>query len=66
MAIFNHPKEVNMTYLEHMQHSLYFALLLFISSIKAIIHAFLPNLFVTSTSDCVKIIATLLNMNEYY
>ena len=66
MSIFNHPKEVNMTYLEHMQHSLYFALLLFISSIKAIIHAFLPNLFVTSTSDCVKIISTLLNTNEYY
>ena len=63
MAIFNHPKEVNMTYFEHMQHSLYFALLLFISSIKALIHAFLPNLFVTSTSDCVKIIDTLLNMN---
>ena len=48
---FNHPKNVCMTYLKHMKLSLYLSYLLAKGSAKAIIHAFLPDTFITSTSD---------------
>ena len=48
---FNHPKNVCMTYFTHMKLSLYLSYLLAKGSAKAIIHAFLPDTFITSTSD---------------
>ena len=48
---FDHPKNVCMTYFKHMKLSLYFSYLLAKGSIKAIVHAFLPDTFITSTSD---------------
>ena len=44
---------MNMDYLEHMMISLNYAAILFISCIKALIHSFIPDLFVTSTSECI-------------
>ena len=51
MFLFKHPKNVCMTYLKHMKLSLYLSYLLGKASIKAIVHAFLPDTFITSTSD---------------
>lgn len=49
-----HPNENGMGYFKHMYHSLHFAVMLFIASIKAIIHALFPFLFSTSTTDVAK------------
>ena len=51
MKFFTHPKEVCMSYFEHMKLSLYFSWILWKASILAVIHAFLPDTFITSTSD---------------
>jgi len=48
---FDHPKNVCMTYIKHMKLSLYLSYLLAKGSAKAIVHAFLPDTFITSTSD---------------
>lgn len=48
-----HLRDMNMDYLEHMMISLNYAAILFISCIKALIHSFIPDLFVTSTSECI-------------
>ena len=48
-----HLRDMNMDYLEHMMISLNYAAILFLSCIKALIHSFIPDLFVTSTSECI-------------
>jgi hypothetical protein len=48
-----HLRDMNMDYLEHMMISLNYAAILFISCIKALIHSFIPDVFVTSTSECI-------------
>lgn len=48
---FAHPNSVCMSYFEHMKLSLGFAGTFFVGSVKAVIHAFFPNAFITSTSD---------------
>jgi hypothetical protein len=50
-SYFQHQNAVCMTYFEHMRLSLGFSATLFIGSFKAIVHAFLPNYFITSTTD---------------
>jgi hypothetical protein len=50
---FKHLRDSNMNYFEHMFVSLNYALILFISCIKALIHSFIPDLFITSTSECI-------------
>jgi len=50
---FQHLREIKMDYFEHMFVSLNYSLILFISCIKALIHSFIPDLFVTSTSECI-------------
>ena len=50
---FKHLREMNMGYFEHMYVSLSYVVILFISAIKALIHAFIPDLFVTSTTQCI-------------
>lgn len=52
-SYFEHPNSVKMSYLEHLYLSLGFSYKLFISSFKALIHALIPSLFITSTSDVV-------------
>jgi hypothetical protein len=49
--MFTHPKEVCMTYLTHMKLSLYFSYTLFVGSVKSFVHAFIPDVYITSTSD---------------
>lgn len=50
---FKHLKIMNMGYFEHMYISLNYVAILFISAIKALIHSFIPDLFETSTSQCI-------------
>lgn len=56
MKIFKHPAQVCMTYTEHMKLSLEFSLIFFKASATALTHAFIPDVFITSTSDTVKIV----------
>jgi hypothetical protein len=49
----SHLEEMNMDYFEHMIISLSYAFILFLSCIKALIHAFIPDIYVTSTSECI-------------
>ena len=51
--MFSHPAQVCMTYLEHMKLSLELSSLFFIGSIKALIHAFIPDICITSSTDTV-------------
>ena len=53
MSLFHHPKEVGMTYFEHMLFSLYLAGKFGYACILAIIHALYPDAFVTSSTDAV-------------
>ena len=52
--LFSHPKQVCMTYTEHMKFSLGLSLDFAKSSGAAIIHAFLPDYYVTNSSDTIK------------
>ena len=54
MKLFNHPTDVCMSYKEHMYFALNLSLELFIGCIKSTIHAFIPDLFITSTGDLLK------------
>jgi hypothetical protein len=48
-----HLEEMKMGYFEHMLVSLHYALILLLSFFKALIHAFIPDVYVTSTSECI-------------
>ena len=51
MILFDHPKEVCMTYYELLLFSISISYKLFKGSMKAAIHTVLPNLYETSSSD---------------
>jgi len=51
--MFKHPTDVCMTYLEHMRLSLELSSLFFVASFKALIHAFIPDIYITSSTDTV-------------
>ena len=51
--MFSHPKEVCMTYVSHMFFALEIAIVLSIAAAKSVVHAFLPDTFITSTTDLV-------------
>ena len=53
--MFSHPSQVCMTYLEHMKLSLELSSLFFIGSIKALVHAFIPDIYITSSTNTVNI-----------
>jgi len=53
-SYFAHPQSVCMCYFEHMRLSLGFSVNFFIGSLTAFIHAFIPGLFITSTSELIK------------
>ena len=53
MNFFKHPSNVCMTYIEHMKFSLSLSKDFFIGFLKAIVHAFYPDIYITSTSDIV-------------
>jgi uncharacterized membrane protein YjjP (DUF1212 family) len=53
-TFFQHPREVCMDYLEHCLFSLSLAKLLGVGTFKALVHAFVPGFFITSTSELIK------------
>ena len=61
--MFNHPKKVCMNYYTHMKLSLYFSFVLLKGSIKSLIHAFIPDIYITSTTDLTKSLDKLLKEN---
>ena len=54
LSLTKHPNSNGMGYFKHMYYSLKFAIMLFIASIKAVLHALFPFLFSTSTSDVIR------------
>lgn len=58
---FKHPQTVCMTYLEHFKFSMNLAFIQLEGSIKAVIHAFLPDVYVSSTNDINRHIRHLLD-----
>jgi hypothetical protein len=50
----DHPEAVGETYMEHMQVALSFAVPLLLAGLSALVHAFLPFLFVSTASVTVK------------
>ena len=51
---FQHLQDVCLSYYEHMRFSLYLSREFFQSSLQAVVHAFVPSLYVTSSSDMVQ------------
>jgi hypothetical protein len=49
----DHPSSVDESYFEHMQASLGFAVSLFAAALAALVHAFLPFLFVRTGSTII-------------
>ena len=64
-TFFTHLNKVNMSYFEHMKHSLSLSKLYFEGGAKAIIHAVYPNIYETSSTDIQKKIYQRLNKNMY-
>ena len=62
-SYFTHPNVVCMSYISHAKLSLTFCYKLFSGSVKAFIHAILPNLYISSTSDAVNEISTILEQS---
>ena len=58
--LFKHPANVCMTYTEHFLFSMRMSAVLFYGGFCAIVHAFIPDIFVTSTTDTVHYIFTQL------
>ena len=55
-SYFAHPDSVCMSYVKHMKLSLFFSYHMFKGSIIAFIHAFIPSLFITGTTDTTKLL----------
>lgn len=51
---FQHPQAVCMSYFQHCCFSLKLARYFMVGSFKAIVHAFIPNLYITSSSDMIE------------
>ena len=49
-----HPNSVGETYFKHFYHAMSFSFLLFLLSLKALVHAFLPFFYVTAISERLK------------
>ena len=49
-----HPNSVGETYSKHLYHAMSFSFLLFLLSLKALVHAFLPFFYETAVSDRLK------------
>ena len=58
--MFKHPRDVCMTYIEHVKVSFMFSGILFKGAFKSIVHAFLPDVYVTCVTDAHKQIGSLL------
>lgn len=58
--MFKHPRDVCMTYIEHVKLSLTFSGIMFKGAFQSIVHAFLPDVYVTCVTDAHKKIGSLL------
>lgn len=56
-----HPQEHNITYIQHMVISLTLSMNFFVASIQALIHAFFPFIFETSSSDTILYCENIIN-----
>lgn len=56
-----HPKEYNLSFLQHFYVSMVISINFFIASIKALIHSFFPFLFITSSTDTIKELDHFIN-----
>lgn len=52
--MFSHPKNVCMTYLKHCKFSLYLSYNFAKASYKAFVHAFIPDVYITDSSDIIQ------------
>lgn len=59
--MFSHPRKVCMTYFQHFQFSMYLCTLFCKGAIFACLHSFLPDFFITSSSDISNEIQILIN-----
>jgi hypothetical protein len=62
--ILTHPKEVCLSYYEHLCLSLNLSYILYKGSIKAIIHAILPFVYIKSTTNLINEIDNILKKNK--
>ena len=60
-SIFDHPNKNCMSYLEHAKLSLTFSGMLFVGSIKAFIHAVIPDVYSKSTTDLIQEIDSMIS-----
>ena len=63
-SYFSHPNSVCMSYYNHFFVSINYSKIFLFAGIKALIHAFFPNIFITSTTDCKNNIDKLLKDNN--
>jgi hypothetical protein len=59
--MFSHPKNVCMTYLTHLHFSSKLSVLFLIASFKAFVHAVIPDVYITSSSDTISEIKELID-----
>jgi len=59
--MFQHPKDVCMTYIKHFCFAMEMSCYLGVGCIKSIIHAFIPDIFINSTTETVNLIHKRLN-----
>ena len=60
MNLFKHPKNVCMTYSEHFKLSMNFSLLFLYAGYAAVVHAFIPDVHIHTTSETVEKIQQIL------
>ena len=58
--MFQHLKDVNMSYCDHFSRSCEFSIKFFVASIKACLHSFYPDYFITSTTDTIQELSKVL------
>ena len=61
----DHLKKQDMTYVQHLQHSLKSSLLLISGGILGIIHAICPVIFITAQSDTITYVGTMLKHSKF-
>ena len=58
--MFRHPNNVCMTYFEHFKLSMGFSYKFIIAAVQASIHAVIPDLYISSTTDTVNDIQSII------
>ena len=58
--MFSHPAEVCMDYYSHLKVSMRFSFVLFVGSLKALVHSFYPDWYITSTSETMNKVQKML------